>query len=198
MSYSAVLYYCITTLSVRHQQPSHRRGKKLYCRRHRCRRRSQVHSSLKPMCCHLILLTFVPRYGAVVRGANAYVPPGARKQGVNTGPVVTEIPKVSVNGPDGATLPSQTQSPSSSKTPSPAPTTIKVIRPIPPHRPHKCAIDSLLRTPSCLRSENLSRARSSASRKKGRPWRRVTWRNAWPSSSSLVKVSRSVRATRFK
>ncbi|KAG6885670.1 hypothetical protein C0993_011434 [Termitomyces sp. T159_Od127] len=52
------------------------------------------------------------KYGAVVRGQNAYIPPGARKQAPSN-----EIPKVSVNGPDGAAL----QSPSSSKAPSPAP-----------------------------------------------------------------------------
>jgi len=72
------------------------------------------------------------KYGAVVRGTNAYVPPGARKAGAPLPPVnnvastttltTAEIPKVSINGPDGTTLPSQTQSPSSSKAPSPAPT----------------------------------------------------------------------------
>ncbi|KAG6817336.1 hypothetical protein H0H87_009934 [Tephrocybe sp. NHM501043] len=70
------------------------------------------------------------RYGAVVRGTNAYVPPGARKPGVlpppaNNAtvapPATADVPKLSVNGPDGVTLPSQTQSPSSSKAPSPAP-----------------------------------------------------------------------------
>lgn len=64
------------------------------------------------------------RYGAVVRGQNAYIPPGARK-GVGgalsppTNPSVSsataatkqEIPKVSVNGPDGAAV-VQAQSPS--------------------------------------------------------------------------------------
>ncbi|KAF8896389.1 hypothetical protein BD779DRAFT_1495640 [Infundibulicybe gibba] len=67
------------------------------------------------------------KYGAVVRGTNAYVPPGARKAGPLS-PVGNvagkdgkpEIPKVSVNGPDGATIPPQAQSPPS-KTPSPAP-----------------------------------------------------------------------------
>lgn len=61
------------------------------------------------------------RYGAVVRGQNAYVPPGARKGGPlplsQPAPVVAgeipakadTIPKVSVNGPDGAVLaPAQT------------------------------------------------------------------------------------------
>ncbi|KAG5644389.1 hypothetical protein DXG03_008617 [Asterophora parasitica] len=72
------------------------------------------------------------KYGAVVRGTNAYVPPGARGKpgapppGNNaaaapTGTGKAEIPKVSVNGPDGAKLPSLTESPSSSKAPSPAP-----------------------------------------------------------------------------
>ncbi|KAF5382099.1 hypothetical protein D9615_004336 [Tricholomella constricta] len=75
------------------------------------------------------------KYGAVVRGTNAYVPPGARKPGAlsppvnnaaaapTTAKVAADIPKVSVNGPDGAKLPSLTQSPSSSKAPSPAPVT---------------------------------------------------------------------------
>ncbi|KAG6820949.1 hypothetical protein H0H93_009185 [Arthromyces matolae] len=66
------------------------------------------------------------KYGAVVRGANAYVPPGARKSGgpapaSSSTTTAMDIPKVSVNGPDGVKLPSQTQSPSSSKAPSPAP-----------------------------------------------------------------------------
>ncbi|KAJ7364010.1 hypothetical protein DFH08DRAFT_838071 [Mycena albidolilacea] len=59
------------------------------------------------------------KYGAVVRGNNAYVPPGARKPGgepaVNA--AKADIPKLAVNGPDGTTLPSQTPS----KSPSPAP-----------------------------------------------------------------------------
>ncbi|THV07420.1 hypothetical protein K435DRAFT_772738 [Dendrothele bispora CBS 962.96] len=67
------------------------------------------------------------KYGAVVRGANAYVPPGARKAataatGTSAGTSSkTDVPKVSVNGPDGTSVP-QSQSPaSSSKAPSPAP-----------------------------------------------------------------------------
>ena len=49
------------------------------------------------------------RYGAVVRGANAYVPPGARKAaaaatGSATAVAKPEVPKVSVNGPDGSTV----------------------------------------------------------------------------------------------
>lgn len=61
------------------------------------------------------------KYGAVVRGANAYVPPGARKTGTTGVPAAngskTDVPKVSVNGPDGAA-----ESPaSSSKAASPAP-----------------------------------------------------------------------------
>lgn len=48
------------------------------------------------------------RYGAVVRSANAYVPPGARKSGATTPangsatPSKAEIPKVQIDGPDGA------------------------------------------------------------------------------------------------
>jgi hypothetical protein len=67
------------------------------------------------------------RYGAVVRGSNAYVPPGARRQGLHAATSSVpkaEIPKVSVNAPDGAVVP-QARAPSpssSSKAPSPAPT----------------------------------------------------------------------------
>jgi hypothetical protein len=70
------------------------------------------------------------KYGAVVRGTNAYVPPGARK-GIpgSAGPVPpasglkVEVPKVSINAPDGAALPqTHAQSPTlSSKALSPAP-----------------------------------------------------------------------------
>ncbi|KAJ7603781.1 hypothetical protein DFH06DRAFT_1256087 [Mycena polygramma] len=60
------------------------------------------------------------KYGAVVRGNNAYVPPGARRTGAMS-PVgnaaKTDIPKLAVNGPDGTSVPSQTPS----KSPSPAP-----------------------------------------------------------------------------
>lgn len=79
-------------------------------------------------CCRgtraVILLTRA-RYGAVVRGTNAYVPPGARKGGPlspGANPAKGDVPKVSVNGPDGAAA-SQTQTPppSSSKGSSPAP-----------------------------------------------------------------------------
>ncbi|PPQ95227.1 hypothetical protein CVT26_014918 [Gymnopilus dilepis] len=85
------------------------------------------------------------KYGAVVRGQNAYVPPGARRQqaaaaggganaanassGVTAGanaPDANAIPKVAVNGPDGSSVPasngtSKAQSPPSSKAASPSP-----------------------------------------------------------------------------
>ncbi|KAL0955014.1 hypothetical protein HGRIS_003935 [Hohenbuehelia grisea] len=67
------------------------------------------------------------KYSTVVRGQNAYVPPGARKSGVTspaaTSAAKTEIPQVSVNGPDGTSIPAQDQSTpaNSSKAPSPAP-----------------------------------------------------------------------------
>ncbi|KAI0787704.1 hypothetical protein C8Q74DRAFT_1366536 [Fomes fomentarius] len=68
------------------------------------------------------------KYGAVVRGANAYVPPGARKSGAavttTTPPTKTEVPKVAVNAPDGTAVSTTTSStPSASKVPSPAPST---------------------------------------------------------------------------
>jgi hypothetical protein len=82
------------------------------------------------------------RYGAVVRGSNAYIPPGARKVLPPLGAAPTavapvaapsssngasakgpDVPKVSINAPDGSSLPhSDTTTPaSSSKAPSPAP-----------------------------------------------------------------------------
>ncbi|PPQ94475.1 hypothetical protein CVT25_001108 [Psilocybe cyanescens] len=71
------------------------------------------------------------KYGAVVRGQNAYVPPGARGKGAvsfATPPAPShtetkaEIPKVSVNGPDGTFIANaQAPSPPSSKAASPTP-----------------------------------------------------------------------------
>lgn len=87
-----------------------------------------------------LLSTF--RYGAVVRGLNAYIPPGARKNLPSLGAAPTaaasatvpssstgtsakgpDVPKVSINAPDGSSVPhSDTTTPaSSSKAPSPAP-----------------------------------------------------------------------------
>ncbi|KAH8118051.1 hypothetical protein DFH11DRAFT_1572083 [Phellopilus nigrolimitatus] len=72
------------------------------------------------------------KYGAVVRGANAYVPPGARRSNPNGAPVTgatskdgdvdkqeildVPVPKVSVNAPDGTekVLPRATPSPAGS------------------------------------------------------------------------------------
>ena len=58
-----------------------------------------------------------------MRGANAYVPPGARKvQGpAVTPPAKSEVPKVAVNAPDGTTVGTTASTPSASKVPSPAP-----------------------------------------------------------------------------
>jgi hypothetical protein len=82
------------------------------------------------------------RYGAVVRGSNAYIPPGARKNPPPGGVAATaaapvavppsstgdsakglDVPKVSINAPDGSSLPQSdaTTPASSSKAPSPAP-----------------------------------------------------------------------------
>ncbi|CCM01397.1 uncharacterized protein FIBRA_03448 [Fibroporia radiculosa] len=69
------------------------------------------------------------KYGAVVRGANAYVPPGARKANPSASTAIVQskqdVPKVSVNAPDGSTVstdkpaaPANTPPP---KTESPAP-----------------------------------------------------------------------------
>ncbi|KAL4062126.1 hypothetical protein J3A83DRAFT_4195692 [Scleroderma citrinum] len=79
------------------------------------------------------------KYGAVVRGANAYIPPGARKQqpqGAATGASTTtpapkaDIPKVSVNGPDGNVVPVQKEpTPPTTKSTSPAPSTSSVNKP---------------------------------------------------------------------
>jgi hypothetical protein len=60
------------------------------------------------------------RYGAVVRSTGAYVPPGARKTPLSppASAAKSDIPKVSVNAPDGAAIPD--------KAGSPAPTVNKV------------------------------------------------------------------------
>ncbi|TEB33401.1 hypothetical protein FA13DRAFT_1754073 [Coprinellus micaceus] len=72
------------------------------------------------------------KYGAVVRGQNAYVPPGARRGNnvANGAPALAPVPvapktdvpvpKVSINGPDGAAV-ATGQSPVPSKASSPAP-----------------------------------------------------------------------------
>jgi len=84
----------------------------------------------------------IPRYGAVVRGQNAYVPPGARKGGplppsqptTVAGETVKAdtIPKVSINGPDGSIL-APTQTPAvktTTSTPGAAPTVTTNVRDI--------------------------------------------------------------------
>ncbi|KAI8980172.1 hypothetical protein BD414DRAFT_516611 [Trametes punicea] len=62
------------------------------------------------------------KYGAVVRGANAYANTNA-----TTPPAKAELPKVSVNAPDGSAVPPQTSTtsstPSASKVPTPTPDT---------------------------------------------------------------------------
>ncbi|PPQ99133.1 hypothetical protein CVT24_009323 [Panaeolus cyanescens] len=88
------------------------------------------------------------RYGAVVRGQNAYIPPGARKaanipppaasqpaQAPESNAPKAEIPKVSVNGPDGTSVAAHAQSPPSSKAASPAPTASSATAPKPPADP---------------------------------------------------------------
>ena len=66
------------------------------------------------------------RYGAVVRGTNAYIPPAARKH-ATMGSTTTinapkaEAPKIAVNGPDGtqiSTPPSKTSTPAPAAAPS--------------------------------------------------------------------------------
>lgn len=74
------------------------------------------------------------RYGAVVRGQNAYVPPGARKGGPvvagDTSAKADAIPKVSINGPDGSVL-APTQTPAvktTASTPGATPTVTTNVR----------------------------------------------------------------------
>jgi hypothetical protein len=80
------------------------------------------------------------RYGAVVRSSNAYVPPGARKNSVAAATPsapgsatvkVPDVPKVSINAPDGSNVAhSDTTTPaSSSKAPSPAPSASQKVFP---------------------------------------------------------------------
>ncbi|KAI0833465.1 LsmAD domain-containing protein [Trametes gibbosa] len=70
------------------------------------------------------------KYGAVVRGANAYVPPGARKGTTPTGgPVKADVPKVAVNAPDGSAVQTTSSTPTASKVPSPAPGATATTKP---------------------------------------------------------------------
>ena len=86
----------------------------------------------------LHVLTAQHRYGAVVRGSNAYIPPGARKQqqlqqqpgfagtsAINSPPPKPDIPKVSVNTPDGTAV-APKEAPPTTKSTSPAPSTSSV------------------------------------------------------------------------
>lgn len=59
------------------------------------------------------------RYVGVVRGANAYIPPGARMVGVVEEAPKPDIPKVSINGPDGLVVTHQAST-SNGTTPIPA------------------------------------------------------------------------------
>lgn len=74
-------------------------------------------------------LTACSRYGAVVRGQNAYIPPGARKQqsvpvpSATSPPPKADVPKVSVNGPDGTPVAAKEGTPPAVKSPSPTPST---------------------------------------------------------------------------
>jgi hypothetical protein len=68
-----------------------------------------------------VLYIIYNRYDAVVRGSNAYIPPLARKQAAmgSTTAINTpkaEAPKIAVNGPDGAQIPTP---PSKTSTPTP-------------------------------------------------------------------------------
>jgi hypothetical protein len=63
------------------------------------------------------------RYAGVVRSANAYVPPGARKAAVAVASEDTsklDIPKVSINAPDGSTVTPTVNVSSAKGSPAPA------------------------------------------------------------------------------
>jgi hypothetical protein len=65
-----------------------------------------------------VYTNIVCRYGAVVRSSGAYVPPGARKTPLSPPASATksDIPKVSVNAPDGASIPDKTGPPTPTAT----------------------------------------------------------------------------------
>lgn len=83
-------------------------------------------------------MTLFLRYGAVARGPNAYVPPGARKNVPSVVPLAAaatiaapppstsanakghDVPKVSINAPDGSTV-SHSDTTTPAPSPSPAP-----------------------------------------------------------------------------
>ena len=101
------------------------------------------------------------RYAGVVRGANAYIPPGARRAGAIEEAPKSDIPKVSINGPDGATVTPQA---STSNGTTPVPTIVRTIS------LSRIFNTQLERSPPVMLSCPLS-VISSAARSKGSPRR---------------------------
>jgi len=143
-------------------------------------------SELVPLT-HAADYRYLRRYAGVVRGANAYIPPGARKGGVAEEAPKTDIPKVSVNGPDGLTVtPQASTSNGTTSTPAIVSTTLL------------CRITNtqLGRSPPVMLSSPLSgissAARSKGSLKRSKPSLRPNATSGPRISSSSVRRSRLV------
>jgi len=119
------------------------------------------------------------RYAGVVRGANAYIPPGARKAGGIEEAPKSDIPKVSINGPDGATVTPQVST-SNGATPTPAIVSAILLCRIPGTQ--------LERSPPVMLSFLLS-AISSVARSKGSPRRSKP--SSGPNAISGPRISSS-------
>ena len=128
------------------------------------------------------------RYAGVVRGANAYIPPGARKAGVIEDNPKSDIPKVSINGPDGATVTPQVST-SNGTTPTPAIVSTALLCQIPDTHFER----SLPVMPSFPLSAISSAARSKGSPRRSKPSSGLNVISGPRISSSSVSRSRSVQ-----
>lgn len=127
------------------------------------------------------------RYAEVIRGANAYIPPGARKSGSVEDAPKPDIPKVSINGPDG-TNPTLHSSISNGTTPTPSIVSTTML--------HRNSDTQFGRSPpvmpSFLLSVTSSAARNRDSPKRSKPFSGPNGTSGPQISSSSVKHSRLV------
>jgi hypothetical protein len=127
------------------------------------------------------------RYAGVVRGANAYIPPGARRPGFVDDAPKSDIPKVSINGPDGTTLTHQVST-SNGATPIPSIVSATLLR---PNSDAQLECSPLV-MPSSLLSVNSSAARNKDSPRRSKLSLGLNGTSGLRTSSSSVKHSRSV------
>lgn len=127
------------------------------------------------------------RYAGVVRGTNAYIPPGARKSGIAEDAPKPDIPKVSINGPDGNTSTPQVST-SNGATPTPSIVSVVLLC--------QNSDSQLGRSPPVMPSSLLSvissAARNKDSPRRSKPSSGLNGTSGLRISSSSVKHSRLV------